>query len=190
MKLSYRVGALALLSFLGISFATLAWTEEDERWEHEDQSALERSASLPLAANKRYISECAACHFAYPPSLLPKRSWQKIMATLDDHFGEDAELDSATAKKIGDYLQESAADVHPTRFSRSLLRSIDNHTTPLRISRTRFFLHVHHEIPSKMVKGNPKVRSFSNCASCHTGAERGHFDEDSVRIPGNRRWDD
>ncbi len=112
------------------------------------------------------------------------------MHNLENHFGENAELDAQTAADIEAYLGKHAADHDPGRFSRSILRSVRAASTPLRISETAFFKHKHREIPSRMVKDNPKVRSFSNCLSCHRMAEQGSFDEDGVRIPGYGRWED
>jgi rRNA maturation protein Nop10 len=32
-----------------------------------------------------YVQECGACHSPYPPALLPKDSWQRLMGGLDKH---------------------------------------------------------------------------------------------------------
>jgi hypothetical protein len=61
---------------------------------------------------------------------------------------------------------------------------------PPRITQTRYFLRKHDEVPMRLVSGNPKIGSFSNCQACHVGAARGDFDEDDVRIPGVGRWED
>ena len=47
---------------------------------------------------------------AYPPGLLPERSWRKMMAELDKHFGQNASLDAAATKAILDYLVENSAE--------------------------------------------------------------------------------
>ena len=36
--------------------------------------------------------ECSACHIAFPPQMLPMRSWQSLLGHLSSHFGEDASL--------------------------------------------------------------------------------------------------
>ncbi|MDQ6996844.1 MAG: diheme cytochrome c [Mariprofundus sp.] len=185
-------GILLFTGCLGLSMASLAWTNEDG--EHEDREEggrfMHATANVPIVANKAYQTECSACHFAYQPGFLPERSWLEIMTTLDDHFGENAELDAATQESITRYLQLNAADQSPNRFSRSVLRSIQHVDTPLRITKTPFFEHKHREIPVRMVANNTKVRSFSNCLACHSMAGKGVFDEDSVRIPGFGRWED
>ena len=45
---------------------------------------------LPRLANKNWQQECASCHIAYAPALLPKGSWRRLMSGLDQHFGENA----------------------------------------------------------------------------------------------------
>jgi hypothetical protein len=58
---------------------------------------------LPL-----YQQECAACHVAYPPGLLPARSWERLMSGLPKHFGSDASLDAATTRQIANWLAANA----------------------------------------------------------------------------------
>ena len=46
------------------------------------------------------LSECGSCHLAFPPSMLPAASWTRMMAELQDHFGDDASLDADTTAAI------------------------------------------------------------------------------------------
>ncbi|MFZ5601159.1 MAG: cytochrome C, partial [Pseudomonadota bacterium] len=48
----------------------------------------------------------------------------------------------------------------------------------------------HHESPKRMIKDNPDVQSLSNCNACHTKAEKGIFDNDTVNIPNFSEWED
>jgi hypothetical protein len=124
----------------------------------------------------RYAAECGSCHLAYSPRLLPAQSWQRIMDGLANHFGDNAELDAQTQRLITDYLLSEAGSPRPN--------------APLRITEQRWFVHEHRELPSRMVVGNPQVRTLSNCAACHRQADRGQFDEHNVLVPGFGRWDD
>ena len=56
------------------------------------------------------LKECGACHMAFPPQMLPAKSWEKIVDGLAGHFGEDASLDAATSAHIKDYHMTNAAD--------------------------------------------------------------------------------
>ena len=60
----------------------------------------DKAPRLPAVVPEAYATECGACHLAYPPALLPARSWQRLMAGLDTHFGSDASLDAATAQPL------------------------------------------------------------------------------------------
>ncbi|MDZ4210776.1 MAG: cytochrome C, partial [Methylotenera sp.] len=55
---------------------------------------------MPAVANAKWKAECGSCHMLYHPGLLPERSWNKMMAGLDKHFGENASLDTATRDEI------------------------------------------------------------------------------------------
>ena len=63
---------------------------------------------MPRNTPPAYQQECASCHTAYPPGMLPARSWQRIMNTLDKHYGSDASLDAATLRQIDGWLQAHA----------------------------------------------------------------------------------
>lgn len=140
--------------------------------------------------NELYGSECGSCHFAYQPGLLPARSWQKMMGNLEDHFGDNAELEQVDQRAILDYLTANAADNSNFKRSRRIAGSLHNTDVPLRISDTVYFKRKHHEIPQRFVAGNKQVGSFSNCAACHKQAESGSYNEHEVTIPGVGRWDD
>lgn len=121
-----------------------------------------------------YTQECASCHMAYPPALLPAASWQRIMASLNKHYGVDASLDAASQKKIGTWLSNNAAAGKRT----SLEPPKD------RITQSDWFLRKHnsHEVDPAVWK-RASVGSSSNCNACHAKAAQGDFEEDSVRIP-------
>jgi nitrate/TMAO reductase-like tetraheme cytochrome c subunit len=123
------------------------------------------------ATNPTWKSECASCHMAYPPQLLPGSSWRKLMSNLDKHFGTDASLDPKAVVEISAFLEKNAA------------RETGASSKPvLRITETRWFMHEHDEVPNSVWR-SAKVKSPSNCMACHQGADKGDFSEDNVRIP-------
>jgi nitrate/TMAO reductase-like tetraheme cytochrome c subunit len=124
------------------------------------------------ATNKTWAAECGSCHLAYPPNLLSASAWRRMMSGLDQHFGADASVDARAAAEIGAFLERNAGQART--------RGSDSGT--LRITETRWFAHKHDEIPAAAWK-SPQVKTAANCGACHTGAERGDFDEDAVRIP-------
>lgn len=150
----------------------------------------ERSLDVAPVKSDRYKAECSSCHFAYQPGLLPARSWKKLMIGLEDHFGDNAELDADDHKAILNYLITNAADHSDYKRSRKFANSIGKNEAPLRITDTLYFKRKHDEVPARMVTGNKEVGSFSNCAACHRNAESGSYDEHQIRIPGYGHWDD
>lgn len=144
-------------------------------------------ASSTTQPDPLYLEECGSCHLAYPAQLLPPASWQKIMSQLDDHFGENAELEAESRKAISEYL-DSASQQKKGSY-RKLFRNLGD-KVPDRITELPYFIHEHDEIPSRYIKANDKVASLSQCNACHKRAQQGNFDEDDVYIPGFGRWDD
>jgi|GEM_PF-375341 len=147
-----------------------------DRWRTSNQV-------LPVA-DARYANECGSCHVAYPAGLLPARSWRAVLAKLDDHFGDNAELDPQAMSAVRSYLLAHAADRIETGLAKRIIDSIPSAKTPERFTSTAFFRERHREISASMVAKNPKIGSFSRCDACHREIAQGNFDEDSVKIPG------
>jgi hypothetical protein len=127
-------------------------------------------------------AECSSCHMAYPPGLLPERSWRKMMAELDKHFGQDASLDAAATKALLDYLVQNSAERGANRRSARFLGAVAATATPLRITENAYFAREHREVSPAAWKLS-KVGSPANCNACHADAEQGSFSERNVRIP-------
>lgn len=119
-----------------------------------------------------YRTECASCHVAYPPGMLPPVSWERLMRNLPRHFGTDASLDAATVQELSQWLAAHAGTY----------RRVREEPPEDRITRSAWFQRKHDEVPASAWK-LPAVKSAANCAACHTTADRGVFDEHQVRIP-------
>jgi hypothetical protein len=151
-----------------------------------DVARADGAKGLPRDTPPAYTLECAACHIAYPPAMLPARSWQRIMGTLQQHYGSDASLDAASARQLGAWLQANAGTY----------KHVDKESPPQdRITRSAWFERKHRKIDAAVWKLD-SVKSAANCAACHTGAERGDFDDDELRFPSGlnarsrRAWND
>lgn len=191
------MGMLATTFLFGIALKFAVSGEDGEFGEYGEDgerstfsSLLQRDKDVAPVTNTKYEKECGDCHMPYPAGLLPSRSWQKIMQGLDDHFGDNAELDAALNKEITDYLVRNSADNSNYRRSRRIVRSLQSDQVPLRITELAYFRHEHREIPKRMIAGNAKVNSLSNCTACHRQAIQGSFSEREISIPGYGRWDD
>jgi hypothetical protein len=133
----------------------------------DDGPPLPRVAPLPS-----YQQECAACHLAYPPGLLPAESWKRLMGDLPRHFGTDASLDAATTQAISAWLVANAGSS----------RRLRDAPPQDRITTSAWFTRQHDEVPAASWK-RPAVKRAANCAACHVHADQGDFNEHDVRIP-------
>lgn len=123
---------------------------------------------MPAAGNAKWQEECSSCHIAYPPSLLPKASWQQLMRDLEHHFGQNASLDAAANQEITAFLVKNS--------SKKAISPL-----PTRITETTWFKRKHREVRASTWK---RIGSPSNCNTCHKGAAQGDFSEENVVIPG------
>lgn len=143
------------------------------------------SSRMPAQMLQSYTVECAACHTGYPPGMLPARSWQRIMTGLDQHYGSDASMDAKTVAEIGQWLQS-----HAGTYKRTTEEPPQD-----RLTRSAWFERKHRQI-DKAVWQLPSVKSAANCAACHTGTERGLFDDHNLKRPAglstpqSRAWND
>ncbi|OED38009.1 hypothetical protein AB833_21430 [Chromatiales bacterium (ex Bugula neritina AB1)] len=129
---------------------------------------------IQLITDQLTKNECSACHFAYPASMLPEASWKKIMESLENHFGEDASLDSQTIQYITQYLVSQAGDAE--NRSLKFVRGLDNQNPPIRITETKYWITRHPGI-SKEILPSGLAGLKSNCAVCHLSAESGYYEK-------------
>ena len=159
--MSFRISSLAtqltigLLAALGTIPAAMA--DGDQRM-------------VPLLP--KYQQECAACHLAYPPGMLPAASWKRVMANLPRHYGTDASLDPATVKELSTWLGANAG----------YYKLVSEEPPQDRITTSSWFERKHREVAPQVWK-RAAIGSRANCAACHTGAAKGDFDDDNIRIP-------
>jgi hypothetical protein len=142
-----------------VSLANAAFADDDKR--------APRAPLLP-----KYQQECAACHVAYPPGMLPAASWQRIVNNLPRHYGTDASLDPATVNALSVWLTANAGTAKRAR----------EEPPEDRITRSSWFIRKHNEVSTATWK-LPAVKSAANCTVCHIRSEQGDFNERNVRIP-------
>ncbi len=148
-----------------------------EQHEHEEH----HEDHLRPVDNQTYKDQCGACHFVYQPALLPSASWEKILADLEDHFGESVDLEDEAKKEILMYLKSNAAETSAAKRAVKIMQSLGNQV-PIRITDIPYIRKKHMGIPPDFLN-NKAIGSQANCAACHTTAESGLYDDDNVRIP-------
>ncbi|WP_310441081.1 cytochrome b/b6 domain-containing protein [Sulfurimonas sp.] len=132
------------------------------------------------AEHEQFYKECISCHTLYPPYLLPKESWVKMMDNLESHFGDDASLDEADKNSIKDYLVKNSAQTSTKESAQKILKSIKNSDT-IAVTKTAYWQNKHDVIDKSIFKSK-KVGNISNCKACHKNIERGLLNDRDIQI--------
>jgi len=163
MSFPYRCVALGIIA-LGFSAVLL------------DRSQAGGGHYYPPVSDPVVKEECGSCHFAFAPSMLPAKSWQRMMGELQNHFGDDASVDAATADRITRYLVANAADTGGRRYGGKLSRVVSAGDSPLRITELPKWVSEHRQVPDWEWR-HKDVRTKANCVACHADAGRGYYDD-------------
>jgi cytochrome c553 len=142
---------------------------------------LAQADNLPIASDApaSFKAECGSCHLAFPPSLLIADDWQRVMANLDNHYGDNASVDDKTRQEIERFLLRHGGSAKKKAGAGN----------PPRITTTDSFKRRHREVPAA-IWTDPTLKSVANCAGCHPRAEQGRYGENEIRLPGGRKWED
>ncbi|MDP3940396.1 MAG: diheme cytochrome c [Deltaproteobacteria bacterium] len=133
---------------------------------------------VPPVTDPVVNQECGSCHMAFQPQFLPQRSWQKLVDTLADHFGEDASLGETERAAVLDYHLSNAADgPKGGRAARKYGRRIAVGQAPLRITETPWWVKEHQEVRADKWRSR-EVKSKANCLACHKRAEEGIYEDE------------
>ncbi len=187
-KLVAVVLLLAMLGFGGWWFAYAADRQLDGQAWHatsepsEAEELYVKFVGKALPDNPLWREECGSCHGVFHPSLLPARSWQKMMAEQDRHFGSDLGLDDATTAAVLTFMVDNAAEGHATEAAYKIEQSIAKEAAPQRITETPYWIRKHREVAAADW-ANPMVKSQTNCAACHLDADAGTFEDGAMQIP-------
>lgn len=135
-----------------------------------------------LPDNALWREECGSCHLPFYPSLLPSRSWVRLMAEQDRHFGTDLGLDEPTRAAILTFLSANASERHLTEAGVKIDKSLASGEAPVRITETPYWIKKHRDIKEADWLA-PKVKSRANCDACHLDAVQGTFEDAAMRLP-------
>ena len=128
-----------------------------------------------------FYNECGDCHKVYPPYMLPKRSWQKIMAGLENHRGEEiteANITKSQQASILEFLTQNAAETSKREAAVKVMHSLGERR-PKAITKTPYWRETHKDIPKSVYK-QKKIKDKSNCIACHKDFEHGNLDDMNI----------
>lgn len=138
------------------------------------------SAALPQ--NALWQEECGGCHLAFHPSLLPARSWQRMLDGQADHFGEDLALDEATLTALAEFAQSHSAEKQASKAAVGIAMTTPAAEAPLRITESRYWRAQHAAVSAKAFR-QKGVHGNADCAACHRDAENANFEDGAMIIP-------
>lgn len=133
-------------------------------------------------SNATYEKECGGCHFPYQPGWLPERSWRRIMGSLRDHFGDNAELKVQDRDAVLAYLVANSAERSRNLRSHEIMEAIAPGDTPISITKVLYVNGIHGGFLDPAFKGKPAVKTLAQCPVCHLRAENGWFGQVTYEI--------
>ena len=128
-----------------------------------------------------FYKECGDCHKVYPPYLLPKKSWKRVMGALDNHFGEELTEDNITKSQqssILEFLVANSAETSKREASIKIMNSLGIRR-PKAITKTPYWRATHKHIPISVYK-EKKIKDKSNCIACHKDFDQGNLDDMNI----------
>ncbi len=135
------------------------------------------------AQNPIFVEKCGDCHKIYPPFLLPKASWSRVMRGLDNHFGEkitEANITKSQQSTIKSFLYANSAEKSTRESSVKIMKSLGKRR-PKAITKTPYWRERHKDIDKAIFK-TKEVKDKSNCIACHNNIDKGMIDDMDITI--------
>ena len=182
LALAFAVGAVSVAAYC-VAEDSHGHREQRRESKGNRHNKGHEKGQAELPRNESYEAACGSCHWAYAPQLLPKKSWETMLASLGGHFGNEVILSEQEKTVVRDYLLGNAADMSGTKIGRKVMHSLGG-ATPSRVVEVPYIQRKHRKLaPAVLVRKG--VGGLANCIACHPGATSLDFDDDSVRIPAN-----
>jgi cytochrome b len=134
----------------------------------------------PAVPDAMYAEQCGACHLAFPPSLAPAATWDRLLADLQHHFTADATLSADQVAHLRVWLDANAAEHWDTLPAHRLRTPAADGS--LRITDTPGWRRLHRRIAPAIFTAAPVYRR-SACEECHADAATGRFAPQAIAIP-------
>ena len=131
-----------------------------------------------LGENATWTKECGGCHLAYHPSMLPARSWTKLLQEQHAHFGEDLDLEDESVNRLLGFAAMESAEAHRTTLAWKVDSTTPPSATPLRVTDTGYWKHRHADLSDA---DWTRTKRFA-CDGCHLDAAAGTFLPGAIQV--------
>lgn len=141
-------------------------------------SKIDFKAEHPL-----FYEKCSKCHKIYPPFMLPRGSWERLMQGLENHFGEaitEDILSKRESQTITDYLITNASETSSHKLAFHTLRSLDE-MRPISMTKVPYWRERHQGINASTYQ-RLHVKDPSQCFACHEAFDEGILDNLHLRV--------
>ncbi|MDH5436460.1 MAG: hypothetical protein OEX83_06840, partial [Gammaproteobacteria bacterium] len=135
-----------------------------------------------LPDNALWREVCGECHLAYYPTLLPARSWKKLIKYQSDHFGEDLGIEEVSLKEVLNFMVTNAAESNLTESAWKVSHLTPPDETPVQVTETVYWKEKHMDIPEHYWK-HEEIIGKGNCIACHLDAKQGTFEDAAMKLP-------
>ena len=123
----------------------------------EDNGTVDRIPDRYQLGQQLYLENCATCHIALPPQVLPTETWRRLLQD-SQHYGQTIKLLVDPPRLlVWNYLQT---------FSRSQAKDEE---IAYRVANSRYFKALHPKVKMSQPANN------SSCVTCHPGASQYNF---------------
>jgi hypothetical protein len=169
IKYNKFILSLLLIAVLSVFFGCLGLSEKTGNNNNVTKGEIDPGSS-PAST---YKNVCGQCHIPYPPHFLPSGSWDKILGTTENHFGETLEIDQKDKDIIVPYLKENGAERSQSKIPERIMQSLEGNT-PLRLTEIPYIQKKHRKYSPDVLK-QKSIESLSKCNACHQGADKWKF---------------
>lgn len=160
-KPSFLILCLIMLLWcvgLGWGLAGIGQASDRNLFDAPEIGTVDPIPSRYTTGQQIYLENCASCHVAIPPAVLPTETWRELLLD-EDHYGVRVDvLPSPQIYILWDYLQV---------FSRP--KANPDETIPYRLEYSPYFRALHPNVDLE------RPVDIKNCATCHPGAENFDF---------------
>ena len=103
-----------------------------------------------------------------------------MMENLENHFGDDASIDSLINESILTFLKNNSAETSSQKSAWKILKSLKDNNSTIAITQTPYWKKKHRKIDKELFVSK-EVKSKANCKACHQDIEYGLIEKNLIK---------